>query len=333
MRTCHRCHRLVRRVEARCPICGVELLDAPAPVAIAALGLGVAMLLACGPTKPQTTEGGSSGTTTTTTSSTEASAPTIGTPTSTSSTGPCDTACSTSDYPSGFITGHDFDNGGTIKCDVYKQDCAPGEKCTVWADDGGGNWNATKCVPVTGDKVPGDICTAEGSGVSGIDNCEAGTMCWNVDVNNMNMGHCVAFCTGTPDAPICDGALSCHIFGDSVLNLCLSVCDPLLQDCPGDELCLIIDGSVKCVEASGDMAKINEPCDLPNACDPGLVCINTASASSACMQGSQGCCQPYCDLTKMDPCPNPDQTCVQWFDPMLPIPSGFKDVGVCAIPI
>jgi len=169
-------------VEARCPLCGVELLDAPAPVAVAALGLGVAMLLACGPTKPQSTEGGSSGsssttTTTTPTSSTEASAPTIGAPTSTSSTGPCETACSTSDYPSGFITGHDFDNGGTIKCDVYKQDCAPGEKCTVWADDGGGNWNATKCVPVTGDKVPGDICTAEGSGASGIDNCEAGTMC------------------------------------------------------------------------------------------------------------------------------------------------------------
>ncbi|MBK9754381.1 MAG: hypothetical protein IPO88_12895 [Nannocystis sp.] len=69
MRTCHRCHRLVRRVEARCPICGVELLDAPAPVAIAALGLGVAMLLACGPTKPQTTEGGSSGSSSTTTTS------------------------------------------------------------------------------------------------------------------------------------------------------------------------------------------------------------------------------------------------------------------------
>jgi len=52
------------------------------------------------------------------------------------------------------------------------------------------------------------------------------------------------------------------------------------------------------------------------------------------MQGSQGCCQPFCDFVNMDqPCPNPDQKCVQWFDPMMPIPPGSEDVGVCSIPM
>ena len=307
-------------------------LDTPALVA--ALGLAVAMLLACGPAPPQTTDSSGSTTTSTTTSptsgtsSTEVGAPTIGATTSTSSTGPCDAACSTSDEPSGFIVGPDLGNGGAIQCDVYKQDCAPGEKCTAWADDGV-VWNATKCVPVTGDKVPGDICTTEGSAVSGIDNCEAGAMCWAV--NRMNMGICVAFCIGTPDAPICDGDFTCAISGDGVLNLCFPECDPLVQDCGGDDLCLIIDGGFKCVpDGSGDMGKTNDPCDLPNACDKGLACIDTASASSACMQDSQGCCQPFCHFTAMDPCPNPDQTCVQWWMPILP---GYEDVGVCAIPM
>jgi hypothetical protein len=231
-----------------------------------------------------------------------------------------------------FIQMPDGGGGGTIECDVFKQDCDPGEKCTAWAEGGGGAWNATKCVMVTGDKVPGDVCTTEGGGVSGIDDCEAGAMCW--DVSAENMGICVALCKGTPDAPTCDDGFSCAIVNDGVLNICLPGCDPLLQDCDGDDLCLPIgDGFICVLDASGEMGKTNDPCEFANACDKGLVCLNTASASSACMQGSQGCCQPFCDFGMMDPCPNPDQKCVQWFDPMMPIPPGFEDVGVCAIPM
>ena len=329
-------------MEERCPFCGVELVDAPAPVTVAAFGLGVAMLVACSPAKPQTTDSSESSSTTTTTtgesstgtSTSSTTAPTSGATSSTSSTGPCDTACTSSDEAGGFIYGApgDFQHGGTIECDVFKQDCASGEKCTAWNDNGGGSWNATKCVPVTGDKVPGDECKAEGGGTSGIDNCEAGAMCYDVDA--MNTGICRALCTGTPDAPTCDGNFSCAIVNDGVLNICLPGCDPLLQDCPGKDLCLPIgDGFICVIDVSGDMGQTNDPCEFANSCDKGLVCLNTASASSACMQGSPGCCQPFCDFTAMDPCPNPDQKCVQWFDPMMPIPPGFEDVGVCAIPM
>lgn len=62
------------------------------------------------------------------------------------------------------------------------------------------------------------------------------------------------------------------------------------------------------------------------------MCLNTLAASSACPQDVPGCCQPFCNFANNDPCPNPDQSCVQWFDPRMPILPGYEDVGVCAIP-
>ena len=85
-------------------------------------------------------------------------------------------------------------------------------------------------------------------------------------------------------------------------------------------------------DASGDGGKQNDPCEFSNSCDKGLLCLDTAAASSACMQDASGCCSQFCDVSKMEPCPNPDQKCVAWFDPMMPIPPGFEDVGVCGIP-
>ena len=296
------------------------------------LCLNLAMLVACGPAKPQTPgdSDGSTGTTASNPSGSSTGAPTSAATTSPSPTTSCDTACSTSDE-GGVIP--DFITQEQIECDVLKQDCAPGEKCTAWNDDGGMSWNATKCVPVTGDKLPGEVCMTDGGATSGIDNCEAGAMCWDVEANGM--GICRALCTGTPDAPVCELGFQCFVTsGESLIFVCLPPCDPLLQDCPDDDLCLPSGDRFFCLpDASGDMGKTNDPCEFQNACDKGLVCLSTPSASSACMPGSQGCCQPFCDFTAMDKCPNPDQKCVQWFDPMMPIPPGFEDVGVCAIPI
>ena len=221
--------------------------------------------------------------------------------------------------------------GSVIECDVYQQNCGPCGKCVAWAEGGGGAWNATKCVQVTGDRQPGESCMVEGSGVSGIDDCEKGAMCW--DVNGEGIGTCVALCTGAPDAPVCEGNTYCAISSEGVLNLCLPKCDPLLQDCDGTDLCIPAADRFKCVlDGSGDMGKVNDPCEFANSCDKGLLCLNTSAASSACMQDFIGCCQPFCDFSMMEACPNPDQECVQWYDPMMPIPPGDEDVGVCAIP-
>ncbi len=288
-------------------------------------------LLACGPLAPPTNVTSTTDETTTTTATTEPlpDPTTTTTTTATTTTGEPTTTASTTNLP-GFIIMPDTP---TIEeCDVWAQNCPPGDKCTAWAEGGGGAWNATKCVKVTGDGAPGEPCTTTGDG-SGSDDCALGAMCWDVDVNHH--GTCIALCTGTPDTPQCPPGFHCSISGDDVLNLCFPNCDPLLQDCPGDDLCIPTpDGATfTCVlDASGDLGKTNDPCEFANVCDPGLVCLDPAAASDACDPAATGCCQPLCKFPG-SPCPNPDQQCLQWFDLSgVPTPPGYESVGICAIP-
>jgi hypothetical protein len=153
-------------------------------------------------------------------------------------------------------------------------------------------------------------------------------MCWGVD--EQNHGKCVALCTGNPRSPVCADGLACLIANDGALNLCLPACDPLVQDCPEDgQVCVANDDVFLCMpDGSGDMGAVNDPCGFINSCDEGLACLGP-QASSACDQGRNGCCQPYCPFPD-GACPNPDQTCQQWFDPEMGVPEGSEDIGVCS---
>jgi hypothetical protein len=221
-----------------------------------------------------------------------------------------------------------FDVGDTGECDPWAQDCPEGEKCSAYANDGGTAWNDTKCVGVAANPgQPGDACSVEGSGVSGIDSCDVGAMCWDVDAENE--GVCVALCTGSPEAPVCDGGFGCAVAND-VLNLCLSLCDPLAQDCPGDDLCVANGDQFLCVlDASGDAGQAFDPCEFANACDAGLLCVDPG-ASSECDVSAGGCCSPLCDLDAPS-CPGADQQCLPWFEEGS-APPGFEQVGICAVP-
>ena len=96
----------------------------------------------------------------------------------------------------------DDDIGGVSECDPFMQDCPDGEKCVPYGSTGG-NWDANKCVPVTGGGAAGDQCTYGGV-VEATDDCDAGTHCWDVmDVDGQQVGVCTEFCTGTADNPIC----------------------------------------------------------------------------------------------------------------------------------
>ncbi len=216
------------------------------------------------------------------------------------------------------------------KCDVFAQDCADGQKCVAWAEGGGTSWNDTKCVAVTGDGQHGDPCTTEGGGTTGVDDCALGFMCWDVVDDK---GTCVALCTGSADAPKCIDDLVCVIANDGVLNLCLTPCDPLLQDCPGDDLCIPNGEEFVCVlDASGEEGQVHDVCEFVNACAKGLTCQDAATASSECDPAAAGCCEPFCEFPD-GACPAADQKCVQWFDPMtLPMDDPRLDIGVCAIP-
>jgi hypothetical protein len=256
------------------------------------------------------------------------------TETSGSETDTADTMDTGATISTGFIS--DPDGGGvSIECSVWDQDCGEGEKCSAWANDGGSSWNATRCVPLDPNPAqPGDPCTVEGSGVSGIDTCDVSSMCWDVDPE-MNVGTCVAFCTGSENAPVCDDpTTSCSIANDGTLILCLPTCDPLTQDCAEGQACYPIDNSFVCApDASGeDQGADNDPCEFLNACDMGNICVNPAIVQG-CPAGSGGCCQNVCDLTA-DPADqgcDTMETCEPWFEEGMVTP-GFEDVGVCALP-
>ncbi len=216
-------------------------------------------------------------------------------------------------------------------CDVFAQDCPEGQKCAPWADDGSNAWNAVKCVEVTGTDKPGDECTVSGL-LTGMDSCIEGAICWNS--NDEGVGTCLALCTGSPEAPMCPNKTLCSISGSGVLNLCLPTCDPLLQDCddPAD-LCIPNGDSFTCVlDAGGEQGQANDPCEFVNVCDPGLMCLHPATVSAACDPAAGGCCTPFCKFPG-GACPNPDQSCVQWFDPgQLPENDPQLAIGVCGVP-
>jgi hypothetical protein len=210
------------------------------------------------------------------------------------------------------------------ECDPKLQDCPEGEKCTAWANDGGSSWNANKCVEVTGTGVDGDPCTVEGSGVSGIDDCAKGYMCWDVDPQTA-MGVCVAFCDPND---VCPPGTICAIQNDGVLPLCSVSCDPIVQDCPEGQGCYAKDGDngeLICIpDASGTAGLDGDPCEFDNVCDPGLVCIG---GSAGCM--TMWCCTPWCDLTEPNTCPGAGEECVAHFDDP---PPGTENVGICVVP-
>jgi hypothetical protein len=226
---------------------------------------------------------------------------------------------------------------GGDDCDVWAQDCPPGTKCMPFAEDGSIVWNATKCTPLDPDPAAvGETCSVDGGPTSGIDDCELGAMCWGID-QTTNTGTCVALCTGSPAAPTCaDEAAHCNVFGGGTANVCLTLCDPLAQDCPAGENCYAVDGSFTCIyDAGGPYGEYRAGCDYVNVCDEGLYCAPAVSVPD-CNVGTIGCCTPFCDLA--DPgategCPGAaqGQVCVPWYaDGEAPL--GLEDVGSCLLP-
>ena len=126
--------------------------------------------------------------------------------------------------------------------------------------------------------------------VSGVDTCDKGLLCWYV--NEENIGSCIDQCTGTEDAPMCPSGTVCDVTNDGVLTLCLPTCDPLLVDCPGDQICFYssLAGDFICdFDGSGEAGAYGDPCEYINVCDPGLFCANPENVPG-CQAG--GCCSP-----------------------------------------
>ncbi len=218
------------------------------------------------------------------------------------------------------------------QCDNFAQDCPEGQKCAAYSSEAGPYWDALKCVDVTGTDGPGDPCTVDGL-ATGIDSCVEGAMCWWLDQEGV--GHCIALCTGTPEAPVCENNADCTINGEGTLNVCYPKCDPLAQDCLGSDMaCYAVSDFFVCEpDASGPEGQTNDPCEFDTSCDPGLTCTNAGLVGKGCSEAPTGCCTPFCKFPG-GACPNPDQQCVQYFDPMQLPPGDPKlAIGVCGISI
>lgn len=209
------------------------------------------------------------------------------------------------------------------ECDPWVQDCPEGEKCVAYGSTGG-NWDANKCVPITGDGQVGDPCTYGGT-VESTDDCGAGSWCWNVNMDNI--GTCTALCQGTPDEPLCDPGFGCSIANEGSITICLQQCDPLLQDCEGENICFYdFSGNFVCAFGSGDIMT-GEPCGFINDCAAGNVCIGAESLPSC---NGASCCGAFCDLA--DPmCATVGTECTAFFEEGT-APPGYESVGVCIIP-
>jgi hypothetical protein len=236
---------------------------------------------------------------------------------------------------SGDTTGVDFivmsDGGIFDPCDPWAQDCARGEKCTPAArEDDGTTWDWARCAPIVEDPgAPGEPCTVVGSPTSGIDTCELGAMCWDVDPVTLE-GVCIGLCVAPEDAPTCaqEGA-ACIIANDGALPICLPTCDPVLQDCEPGQACHPFGDVFVCAPEGASPGGVGESCEDIAMCDAGLFCAVPELVPDC---ASNGCCTSLCDVTDPSPPCLPGQSCQPYYEPGT-APVGFENVGICALPV
>jgi hypothetical protein len=232
----------------------------------------------------------------------------------------------------GFLDEPDLGANGE-GCDIFSQDCpGPHQKCALFANDGSSTPNATHCVGIFDEPAKkGEPCwtaNTSDSGLTGIDSCDFGLMCWDVDPET-GIGLCLALCEGDEGHPTCfDPDEACA----SKMPVCFPRCRPLEGNCPAGCGCYPVGDMLTCSpDASGDMGAYGDPCEFTNVCDPGNVCAG-AEAVPSCPDGSAGCCTEFCDLTAPD-CPEAELgvECLPWYEEGA-AGAGYENLGVCVLP-
>jgi hypothetical protein len=196
-----------------------------------------------------------------------------------------------------------------LDCDLLAQDCPAGSKCSS-------NGDVTFCAPLDPSPVgPGEPCTVMAKGV---DTCAIGSFCW-VDER------CHALCS--PDAdPACPPGQVC-VNGDGLAQICVTSCNPLMQDCPEGQECVIPSSNlpVCAPDFSGAGGEPGDVCEFSNGCDPGNQC-DQHDTVPACAGSS--CCAAFCD-TAMPACPD-GQSCLLFY-PAGTAPAGLETLGTCGV--
>ncbi|WAS95530.1 hypothetical protein [Nannocystis punicea] len=282
------------------------------------------VLAACTPGQPGETDGGASG------------GEAMGSSTTTAGVEPTTAGVDSTAADTGSATSSPFimplDGGAPgHPCDPWGQDCPPGQKCTQYSAYGDDAPDSLKCVDVVPE--PDGLhqpCEVFGPAASGEDSCDVGLLCSSID----DVSECVGLCSGSPDAPDCvDPAETCVPTDDPAFTICGPMCNPLLQDCPYNDVCIPRPGNPSefmCVLDGGEEGDLFAPCQYLNECQAGLHC-GEPEAAVECEARAPGCCVPFCDASAAEPCPGQGQECLPWYGDGE-APPGFEDVGSCASP-
>ena len=213
--------------------------------------------------------------------------------------------------------------GGAYECDLLEQDCPEDEKCMPWSNNGGPIWTATRCSPIWPDaKLVGEACTVDGNDVSGLDDCEIGLVCVDVDPAT-STGTCSSLCVGSPDALSCEDPNEDCIVVNGPTPLCVTLCDPVDPVCDNPQGCFLFDGHFAC-RTPTIAGEAGDPCASTTGCGAGLMCAYGPAFECEAEPG-QGCCAAVCDATAFDSCAVGE--CIPWFPD--PAPEGTEHVGVC----
>lgn len=222
-------------------------------------------------------------------------------------------------HPAVFVPGSDI-GPNPDACDPMHPECEQGEKCTLVRDQDSDL--VGRCVPIADETVGiGDRCVVFDQ--PGHDDCEAGSVCWDV----MNgEGTCLEFCGGSGDNPICDDGYHCNWGKSADAGLCTPLCDPLSTgDCPQTCACYWANSNFFCLPRSSNIAT-GEPCGFINDCAPLNICVS-AEAVPDC--AGSACCAAFCDLGVAG-C-GPGTACVAFFEDGM-APPGYEHIGVCIDP-
>jgi hypothetical protein len=186
-------------------------------------------------------------------------------------------------------------------CSLVLQNCAPGQQCTVGAND------LTACGPTDPAQHIAKgypCCPPAGTGAK--DPCLPGLVCAGDScVGDAGGGRCSPYCCAGDDTPCgtspegfpghCDETVEDTATGTPLYDICeyAPPCKPLgILPCPAGYACLVDDtsGGAKCTEifnGGAPAGQEGQPCMYRNSCADGLMCLQRTFPDGAA--GVQEC--------------------------------------------
>lgn len=206
-------------------------------------------------------------------------------------------------------------------CDVVANDCPSGQQCRA-ALIPGYSKPVPACVPTTGAKARGEVCTLDPRTDARTDDCAQGLVCrWTEGAER----RCQPTCASTSD---CSADEVCaYEEGAMFMGHCAKRCDVFDVDACGFGQCAPLPSwsedrqfglSPMCIRAG--VAVEGEPCEglTDTSCAAGLACSENFPPSA----GAQ--CRRYCG--PQNPCDAGEECATTFPGPVLP---GMVDVGTC----